>query len=539
MNRVSRNALSVLGGGVLLGILADVMLKETWGLNIFVFMSVFASLMFVFRRRDGALDGHSILMLIALVGVSSTFLWRDADELKILGVLAMLVIAATLMFRKFGVVGHLAGVLHYFLGFIGIGVTSVFGPMVFMNRDFRSDDSNASRKIGILFSSLKGLAIAIPLLFVFIGLFSSADPRFEALVDWFLELPGIEFAAEHLLTIGVLSWLFFGYLRGSSVFVRNETGSATDVKIDETPSGKVVRLLRDAIQDIRAKFDPMNFQNDMLPRVFTLGFIEIAVVFGLLNLLFLIFVGFQLEYLFGGFQFVRETSDMTLADYARRGFGELVATSFLVLPILLISNWLVRREEVRCEYLFRILSSSLIALLFVIMASAVQRFAILTGELGYGFTTNRFYALAFILWLSVVFLWFIATVLTGRRRYFAIGMFFSALMFLFGLNLVNPDKFIVQQNLLLMEKGREFDGTYPGGLGHDAVPILVDAYPQLTPMQRCEVGRMLNRRTEQIERNGSLLSWNHARSESEKALRGRVFDADADCDASASNGNED
>ncbi|MFM8439846.1 MAG: DUF4153 domain-containing protein, partial [Acidobacteriota bacterium] len=389
MNRDSHTVLSALGGGALLGILADLMLKETWGLNIFIFTSVLVISVFLLRRGYGALDRHSILMSTSLVGVSATFMWRDADELKILGVLMMLVIAGTLMFRRMGVIGYLAGVSHYLAGLVVAGMAAVFGPLISMNRDFRSDDSKASRKVGFLFSSLKGLAIATPLLLVFIGLFSSADPRFEALIDWFVTLPGVEFAAEHLLTIGIVSWLFFGYLRGSSVFVKNENRIEEGLKRDDTPRGKVVGLLRDAIEDLRAKFDPMNFQNDAFPKALTLGFIEVAVIFGLLNLLFLIFVGFQLEYLFGGFEFVRNASDVTLADYARSGFGELVATSFLVLPILLVADWLVRKDEMRGEVLFRILSSSLIGLLFVIIASALQRFMILTGELGYGFTANR------------------------------------------------------------------------------------------------------------------------------------------------------
>ena len=536
MNNISRAALTVLGGGILLGILADIMLKETWGLNIFLFISVLVMLMAFVRRGNDALDRHSILMLATLVGVSATFMWRDADELKGLGVLTMLVIAATLMFRKMGIIGSLAGVSHYFAGLMSAGFSAVLGPLVFLNRDFRSDDSRASRKVGILFSSVKGLAIATPLLFVFIGLFSSADSRFEALVDWFVTLPGVEFAAEHLLTIGIVSWLFFGYLRGSSVFVRNENRIEEKVKRDDTPSGKVVGLLRDAIADLRAKFDPMNFRNDVFPKSLTLGFVEVAVVFGLLNILFLVFVGFQLEYLFGGFEFVRDASDVTLADYARSGFGELVVASFLVLPILLIAHWLVRKDESGCENLFRIVSAMLIGLLFVIMASAVQRFVILTGELGYGFTAPRFYALTFIIWLAVVFAWFFATVLTGRRQHFAIGMFCSAVIFLFGLNLINPDQFIVRQNLSLMEKGREFDSAYPEVLGHDAVPVLVEAYPKLTPTQRCEVLRTLNRRKEQLERDHSVLSWNLSRSESGKALRDQVFEANADCDASAPNG---
>src|SRR5678815_6124206 len=89
--------------------------------------------------------------------------------------------------------------------------------------------------------------------------------------------------------------------------------------------------------------------------------------------------------------FIQQAPDFKLADYARRGFGELVAVSALVLPMLLASHWLLRREAGKTEKIFKVLAGIQIGLLFVIMASAVQRLVLLTGELGYGMTTVRLY----------------------------------------------------------------------------------------------------------------------------------------------------
>ncbi len=145
---------------------------------------------------------------------------------------------------------------------------------------------------------------------------------------------------------------------------------------------------------------------------FTLGTVEVSVILGLINLLFLSFVIFQVPYLFGGMELVQNTPDFKLAEYARRGFGELVAVSALVLPMLLLGHWLVRKDKPVTETLFRVLAGVQIALLFVIMASAVQRLVLLTGNLGYGMTTVRLYPLIVMAWLAVVFVWFGATVLT-------------------------------------------------------------------------------------------------------------------------------
>lgn len=513
--------LSVLLGGVFLGISADLMLREVWGLNILLFVIALAAMMFFHRRKESRLDAHSISVLVVLVAASSTFVWRDADEIKILAVLTMLMSLAALTFQRLGITGHLAGFFHYVVGLVFSGLSSILGPLVFLNRDFRSDDSKASRNVGVMFAAIKGVAISVPLLIIFIGLFSSADPRFEAMVDWLITLPGVELTLEHGLTIGIVSWFFYGYLRGSSPAF-SAGGGRSEVfetyELEGSEGGKVLRLFRAAVSDVRAKFDVMNFENSMLPRAFTLGVVEIAVIFGLLTALFLVFVGFQIEYLFGGFEFVQRSVDMKLADYARSGFGELVAVSFLVLPLVLVTHWLVRKDERNTQRVFRVLSFSLITLLFVIMVSAIQRFVILTGDLGYGFTSPRFYALVFILWLAFIFVWFIGTVLTGRRSRFALGMFWSAVVFFFGVNVINPDAFIIRQNLSLMEKGREFDGSYPGVLGHDAVPILVEAYPRLNEIQKCEVHRVLSQRSKQLSSSESWLSWNLARQSAKDSL---------------------
>src|SRR5687768_18426844 len=98
------------------------------------------------------------------------------------------------------------------------------------------------------------------------------------------------------------------------------------------------------------------------------------------------------------------TPDLGLAEYARRGFGELVAVSALVLPLLLAVHWLIKKEDKLAGTLFKILAGVQIAMLFVIMASAVQRLVILTGNLGYGLTTVRLYPMIFMSWLAIVFI---------------------------------------------------------------------------------------------------------------------------------------
>jgi hypothetical protein len=109
------------------------------------------------------------------------------------------------------------------------------------------------------------------------------------------------------------------------------------------------------------------------PDILSLGIFEVGTVLGLLDLLFLAFVAVQVRYLFGGAERVLSTVRLTYAEYARRGFFELVTVTAIALPALLLAHWLLRAPDRRGEWAFRILADTLVALLFVVMASAMQR----------------------------------------------------------------------------------------------------------------------------------------------------------------------
>lgn len=232
--------------------------------------------------------------------------------------------------------------------------------------------------------------------------------------------------------------------------------------------------------------DWQDWDNTQFPQAFTLGTVETVIILGLVNVLFISFVIFQLPYLFGGMDLVQATPDLKLADFARRGFGELVAVAFLVLPMLLASHWLLRRDNARNETIFRVFAGVQVGLLFVIMASAMQRLILLTGELGYGWTTVRFYPMVFMIWLAVVFAWFGLTVLRGKRNNFAWGALWSAVVILGVTNLMNPDDFIARKNIQLMQQGREYDAYYNAGLSDDSIPVVVESLELMKNEDRCQ-----------------------------------------------------
>lgn len=245
------------------------------------------------------------------------------------------------------------------------------------------------------------------------------------------------------------------------------------------------------------------------PRSLTLDVTELAVVLTVLNLLFLAFVVVQLRYLFGGKGLVESQAHLTYAQYARHGFFELVAASLLVLPLLLLVDAMLRSERRRDVSIVRGLSAVLLCLVFVVMASALQRMRLYEHE--YGLTELRLYATGVILWLAAVLVWFAFTALRGRRHLFALGALAAGFAATAALNGLNPDSLIARTNLARPHA----DVAYLASLSDDAVPTLLRSLPSLRPPLRHDLAAALLRRREP---SGGWSSFNLARGQARRSI---------------------
>jgi hypothetical protein len=208
-------------------------------------------------------------------------------------------------------------------------------------------------------------------------------------------------------------------------------------------------------------------------------------------------------------------TDLTYAEYARRGFFELVTVSALVLPLLLLTDWLLRRVRPPEEWVFRALAGLLLLLLLMVMASALQRMRLYQRE--YGLTELRLYTTAFMLWLGIVFLWLTATVLRGRPERFTFGALVAGLLAVAVLHLLNPDALIARVNTARAGEGKPVDTRYLARLSADAVPVLVEALPALPETERCDLTRTLRLRWSDAADDWP--SWSLSRVRAEEAAQ--------------------
>jgi hypothetical protein len=221
-----------------------------------------------------------------------------------------------------------------------------------------------------------------------------------------------------------------------------------------------------------------------------LGFTEAAVVLGAVVALFAAFVVIQFQYFFGASANIG-VQGYTYSEYARRGFGELIAVAFCSLLLFLGLSAIVKRQNPAQRWGFSGLGIGMVLLVGVILVSAFQR--LLLYEAAYGFSRLRMYTHIFMIWLGALLAVVVLLELLRRERLFALAALLTTLGFALSLALVNVDASIVRQNVARASQGQGLDVPYLASLSPDSVPALVAAYEfkVLPGLTRDAVGAVL------------------------------------------------
>lgn len=206
-----------------------------------------------------------------------------------------------------------------------------------------------------------------------------------------------------------------------------------------------------------------------------LGAVEAVTVLGGLVAVFAAFVASQLVTVIAGADYVRRTAGLSYADYARRGFFQLLAVAAITLGLLLV----LRATTDATDRRFVLLGEAAVVLTLFLVAGAIRRLGLY--EAAYGLTLLRLAAVLFALWIGGVFV-LLALSLAGvhrRRAWFVPAALALALAGLLVVNVVNPEALIVRRNVERFAGTDTLDVWYLTDLSDDAVPALADALPRL------------------------------------------------------------
>lgn len=334
----------------------------------------------------------------------------------------------------------------------------------------------------------RGILLASPIVIIFALILSSADLMFAEVLRRLLPVDFVDFIRRLMIHGTVALFVGFMLFGGLAYVVWREEHSK------------------------KASVPAISFS---IPSV--MGLTESAVVLNAVNFLFAAFVVIQIPYLFGG-QLNIDLGNVTYADYARRGFGELVFTSVLVLGMLLALGALTRRETPRQKAVFNLSSTLMVGLTVVMLVSAFKR--LLLYEEAYGFTEMRVYPHVFMVWLALLLGWFLVTLWLKPGR-FAVGLVVACIGFVGTLDVMNVDGFIAQQNIRRYElMGADafrdnpndmfyerIDASYLATLSDDAIPALVAGVERLQGEPKRQLEEYLSARRSELQADDSGRTW--------------------------------
>ncbi|MCA0972580.1 DUF4173 domain-containing protein [Halobacillus litoralis] len=447
------------------------------GISYLVFTTGFYLVFFLrYRRFPFRQRRMGILMMFVILVLSANYVLYDAFIFQLLNALLLptLMLAHLVLLTK-------PSYIHWYRGtFLIRMITTFFGAFAFnayflqrlYKRIFKQMDEKNSE---VMRKVLLGLLIGAPLLFVVVGLLMQADAAFQNFLsvfpDWLNGLEVNEVFIRVLIALA-LGWLFFGVMQ---ILPREETKTPAEPKQGET-------------------YD---------------GIVSLTILI-LLNVVYALFTAVQFTYFFGGELY----EGMSYAEYARRGFFELVVVSLVNLTVLVIMLKINRPDAKKLDRTLRSMYSLLIVFSGILLVSAFQRLMLYEAE--YGYTMARVLPHVFMIFLIVIFAYTGIRVWIDRLPLIHFYLI-TAVLFYTGLNAVNVEAWIVDRNIDRYEETGKLDIDYLNSLGYTGVDGLIEIYQEYPEYKNLE-RKLEERKEEWTNQERAWQSFNIPRYEVVKKL---------------------
>ncbi len=430
---------------ILLGVAFDLLFWEkTPGISFPVFIALILLSGILVLADSGIRPSKRALLLILLIGFFATMTFLRAEPMT-----TFLNYLLTFTFLAFFALSYTGGrwlsfsLSDYIAGIFKLAGSALASPLRFMNETRKEKkESGIKKKSKNFIPILRGLLIALPIVSIFASLLSSADVIFAQRLDDFTKLFKLENLPEYIFR-GILILIIAYFLLGILLHAARKSQNQKLIG-EEKP--------------LLAPF---------------LGFTESSIVLGSVLALFISFVIIQFQYFFGGNANIH-IEGYTYAEYARRGFGELITVALFSLFLFLSLSSITRRDQKRQQKIFSAFGITLVTLVQVMLFSAFYRLQLY--ESAYGFSRLRVYPHVFMIWLGILLIVIAILEILRKKRAFALAITLAFVGFAATLNLINVDGYIVKQNIARAENNNvDLDYAYLANLSDDAVPALAEA----------------------------------------------------------------
>lgn len=438
------------------GLLAqELLLSRTIGLNGAILCFAGAALLAIAElAKKIDMTGYRTFVYSSLVIASIGFGITSSDGINLLNfAMLLLTMGYVAMRNQFARLPSLAQSL------VLAPLTALLAPFfVFILKNVTPPATKKFKSLDLSTGTLMGLGLAVPALIVFGTIFAAADPMFSSTITLeFVKIPdsfgmratifGSTFVVAAGLMLMVVPQFKMALKPGS------DSPKWAEPLFAYTKTGQI------AIQGPPLPPKPAHDGTES-----TKAFVTF---FALLGALFALFILVQARYLFGGSEVVLKTTGLTYAQYARRGFFELVTVIVLTLPMLLFwQEWLAKSSETNRAAVRKVVIAFSVMLL-IILASAAYRMSLYVGA--YGLSSARFYVYTAIVWLGC---WVTAYAILGSKwklPEFPKWVYATGMLVVLGCNLAKPDRLIASVNI----RQPNVDSDLLSKLGEDAREVIL------------------------------------------------------------------
>lgn len=431
----NRKKLSSFFAVLIVGFIFDrVLYAGLQGLGLTLFTLCFMALFYIMLSDKLKLKNNKrLLLLIPLVIIAIRSSIYNSEPIYCLNLIALptLVIGTilALWYEK---------VEYYKPKFIGLMLVHIFEhtlnnistPFKVIKERFSSKEN---KKIQIKPQVLTGILISIPLVLVILIFLSSADEVFNYYASEFFQTINI---FNNQSIVNILSHIFVIFV-ASVYFFTFFWGISEKTELEQTSS-------------LSSKIDP----------------ITMSIPVTALNIIYLFFSIIQFSYLYGDGTL---PVDFTYAEYARRGFFELVAVTLINFTIIIIGINHTKPCSEKLSSFCKVLYTLLAIFTLNMLYSAHYKMSLY--EKSYGYTYLRVYVhlfmvlLLILIMISMVSIWY--KVLNLPKAIVVITLVFYTF-----LNIINVDAFIAKRNIALYKEKNKIDLVYLTDLSVDALPYI-------------------------------------------------------------------
>ncbi|NIK78955.1 hypothetical protein FHS15_004101 [Paenibacillus castaneae] len=388
------------------------------------------------------------LLFIPIFMLTLTYALYANSLFRVLNVFAIfaLIVAQTALLTRSSVKPWYRGAFYTEMMFLSLIKPFAFIAVpfsVFNRRLKETKRGDATRST--LNKVLLGLVIAAPILIVVLSLLASAD---EIFFSWMIEIPHLlgRFSLGDGIFRAIVAAFFamytFCYIWGLLFHKSTDSFNASLAGQANVPP-----------RNERIEFDPI-----------TAGTLLISI-----NIVYVLFVVIQFSYLFGAANGLLPEG-AAYAEYARRGFAELIMVSLINIGLLMCGLHLIRRSSKLAESIRKLSLTVLIGCTIVMLVSAYCRLSLY--EEAYGFTQTRLLVHGFMLFLGVLL---VIAMLRIWKEQFSMGKAYICVTIIafVVMNYMNVDARIASYNSNRFERTGKIDVAYMGTLSTDAAPALL------------------------------------------------------------------